>query len=254
VINEESKENDEGKDEGDEDGVQEDLENKELQMPDLGGEDNKGKGEAKKNAEEDEEHNILESKTNNEEWQKEIERVSSRLKIQAGGDTKEWRTHLEQAKTYSQKVKEFLPDARAKLEKTSDDLSKLMEKISGKEKVINKNFAHIIDEYKVHAENLKDVRQKSGQLNESYQKQQERLLEITEKLEEIQSTMNERGNTMTDTSPLVRIKKAIHSLRQEIQGLEIRVGVVSNTLLQAKLKEKAGNDNSKMSSKPERIS
>ena len=48
------------------------------------------------------EHNILESKTNAEEWQKECERASSRLKIQAGGDTKEWRTHLEQAKTYGE--------------------------------------------------------------------------------------------------------------------------------------------------------
>lgn len=63
-----------------------------------------------------------------------------------------------------------------------------MERISGKEKVINKNFAHIIDDYKVHAENLKEVRQKSSQLNENYQRQQERLLEITEKLEEIQVT------------------------------------------------------------------
>lgn len=61
-----------------------------------------------------------------------------------------------------------------------------MEKISGKEKVINKNFSHIVEDYKVHAENLREVRQKSGQLNENYQRQQERLLEITEKLEEIQ--------------------------------------------------------------------
>jgi predicted nuclease with TOPRIM domain len=79
-----------------------------------------------------------------------------------------------------------MPELRGKLEKTSDELSKLMEKISGKEKVINKNFAHIVDEYKVHAEKLKEVKQKSAQLNESYQKQQEMFMEITEKLEEVQ--------------------------------------------------------------------
>jgi len=44
----------------------------------------------------------MESKTTAEEWQKECERVSSRLKIQVTGDTKEWRTHLEQAKTYGE--------------------------------------------------------------------------------------------------------------------------------------------------------
>ena len=79
-----------------------------------------------------------------------------------------------------------MPEVRSKLEKTSDELTKLMEKISTKEKVINKNFTHFVDDYKVHAERLKEVRQKSGQLSESYQKQQETLLQITEKLDEIQ--------------------------------------------------------------------
>lgn len=79
-----------------------------------------------------------------------------------------------------------MPDVRVKLEKTSDELSKLMEKISGKEKVINKNFAHIVEEYKVHAEELKEVKQRSSQLSENYQKQQEVLQEITERLEKVQ--------------------------------------------------------------------
>ena len=162
-----------------------------------------------------------------------------------------------------QKVKEFLPEVRSKLEKTSDELTKLMEKISTKEKVINKNFTHFVDDYKVHAERLKEVRQKSGQLSESYQKQQETLLQITEKLDEIQvkrtrkneqNTMNEQGNKTTDTSPLMKIKKAIHSLRQEIQALEIRLGVVSNTLLQAKIKEKSGGELSKNQARADRVS
>lgn len=50
----------------------------------------------------DRDHNILESKTSPEEWQRECERVSTRLKVQMAGDTKEWRTHLEQAKKYGE--------------------------------------------------------------------------------------------------------------------------------------------------------
>ena len=65
--------------------------------------------------------------------------------------------------------------------------------------------------------------------------------------------MNEQGNTMTDTSPLVKLKKAIHSMRQEIQGIEIRLGVVSNTLLQAKIKEKTVSDNTKNPAKADRV-
>lgn len=44
----------------------------------------------------------MESKTSAEDWQRECERVGSRLKIQVTGDTKEWRTHLEQAKNYGE--------------------------------------------------------------------------------------------------------------------------------------------------------
>lgn len=53
-----------------------------------------------------------------------------------------------------------------------------------------------------------------------------------------------KGNETTDTSPLVQIRKAIHEIRQEIQSMEIRLGVVNNTLLQAKIREKSVGDNS----------
>ena len=51
----------------------------------------------------------MESKTSPEEWLKECERVAARLKVPAGGDTKEWRTHLEQAKRYSEVGLTFKP-------------------------------------------------------------------------------------------------------------------------------------------------
>eukprot|EP00826_Nyctotherus_ovalis_P034732 TRINITY_DN2915_c0_g1_i14.p4 TRINITY_DN2915_c0_g1~~TRINITY_DN2915_c0_g1_i14.p4 ORF type:complete len:146 (+),score=73.12 TRINITY_DN2915_c0_g1_i14:1000-1437(+) len=138
-----------------------------------------------------------------------------------------------------------MPEVRSKLEKTSDELSRLMEKISGKEKVINKNFAHIVEEYRGHAEELKEVKQRSTQLSENYQKQQEILLEITERLEDVQTKMNIKGNEKTDTSPLVKIRKAINDIRQEIQAMEIRLGVVNNTLLQAKIRERSNTDTTK---------
>lgn len=57
--------------------------------------------------------------------------------------------------------------------------------------------------------------------------------------------MNIKGNEKTDTSPLVKIRKAINDIRQEIQAMEIRLGVVNNTLLQAKIRDRSSGDNSK---------
>lgn len=39
--------------------------------------------------------------------------------------------------------------------------------------------------------------------------------------------MDERGNSMTDASPLVKIKQALKSLKSEISQMDLRIGVVS---------------------------
>jgi estrogen-related receptor beta like 1 len=171
-----------------------------------------------------------------EEWMKEVERVSAQLKMNQGGDIKEWRTHIEQAKKYAEKTQQCLPNVKIRLEKLSDDVSNALDRISKKELVINKNFNYLLGDYKAQAESNKELRANYNQLNESVQKQQQQLIEIKEKLEELQSKMNEQGSTMTDISPVMKIKKAIHTMKADINNLDIRIGVVSNTLLHLKMK------------------
>jgi hypothetical protein len=45
---------------------------------------------------------IIESSIKPDEWLRECERVTSKLKINMGADSKEWRTHLELTKKYSE--------------------------------------------------------------------------------------------------------------------------------------------------------
>jgi estrogen-related receptor beta like 1 len=40
----------------------------------------------------------------------------------------------------------------------------------------------------------------------------------------------------TDTSPLVDIKRSVQSIRDEVNAFELRIGVVSHTLMQSKLR------------------
>lgn len=47
---------------------------------------------------------------------------------------------------------------------------------------------------------------------------------------------------MTDASPLVQIKKALHKIKNEIKLMELRIGVVGHTLTRAKMRSKAGHD------------
>ena len=66
------------------------------------------------------------------------------MKIPAPNDAKEWRNHIEQIKTYEQQIKNIMPDARTKLEKMSDNLGKILEKISKRERGINVNMNELV--------------------------------------------------------------------------------------------------------------
>lgn len=53
-------------------------------------------------------------------------------------------------------------------------------------------------------------------------------------------------NNISDASPLQKIKKGITKIQKEIRGVDIRIGVVSNTLLQLKLKERTKDEKPKI--------
>ena len=64
------------------------------------------------------------------------------------------------------------------------------------------------------------------------------LANITDELELIKNEMEERGSSMTDGSPLVNIRKSLARMKSEIVGMDVRIGVIEHTLLQAGVKTK----------------
>ncbi|KAG7325656.1 hypothetical protein KOW79_010581 [Hemibagrus wyckioides] len=65
------------------------------------------------------------------------------------------------------------------------------------------------------------------------------IAEINEELEKVKQEMDEKGSSMSDGVPVVKIRQSLTKLKQEIQEMDVRLGVVEQTLLQAKLKEKS---------------
>lgn len=63
-------------------------------------------------------------------------------------------------------------------------------------------------------------------------------MEVNEKLTKTQSKIDDTGKSFSDNAPLQNIKKAITQVKNDIRNIDIRIGVVSNTLLQLKLKER----------------
>jgi hypothetical protein len=91
--------------------------------------------------------NILKSDIPLEEWKREVERVSSKLKIDYNNSNifnTEWRGHVENIKKHDVSISKSIPDCRAILENLSQDIDRSLEKISKKESFISKNFINIV--------------------------------------------------------------------------------------------------------------
>lgn len=84
------------------------------------------------------------------------------------------------------------------------------------------------------AETKEKYREASGGVTE-----RSRLLaQITDELEQIKQEMEERGSNLTDGAPLVKVKQAITKLQQELITMDVALGVVQGTMLQAQLRDR----------------
>ena len=56
----------------------------------------------------------------------------------------------------------------------------------------------------------------------------------------LRAQSDERGESMTDTGPLVRLKEAMKKIKKEIKEMDLRIGTVSHNLLHIKMAQSNG--------------
>lgn len=96
-------------------------------------------------------------------------------------------------------------------------------------------------DYKQVAVEMKDNTEEFNRLTSRVKELESELYDIDEKLEDIKKSEKKKDD-ISDTSPLLKIKKAITKVKNDIRAIDIRIGVVSNTILQNKLKERNKDD------------
>ncbi|CAE7946454.1 ift57, partial [Symbiodinium sp. KB8] len=182
--------------------------------------------------EEEHDHQVLQANVDPKEWLLEVERVSAKLKVVMPNDSKEWRTHLQQTKSYKQVIETQFPNSKVQLDKLTAQLSQAMERIKSKEAFINTQFDHRALDYRQQQEELQQVQQQYTELNEVVMNLQIELKNVGEELDLVKNEMDEKSSAATDTTPIVKMKDAFKRLRADTRQLEVRIGVVSHTLMQ----------------------
>lgn len=139
-------------------------------------------------------------------------------------------------------MQQSLPDVKSKVKQSADEVSRALEKIAKKEAMFKTRQVGMSGDYKTQAQQMKDNTDEYNRLTAHVQELESELYDIEEKLADIKKKMDANQDKISDTAPLLRIKKESQKLKNEIRSIDIRVGVISNTLLQLKLKERTKDD------------
>merc|ERR1712151_283127 len=138
------------------------------------------------------------------------------------GDSKEWRTHLQQTRGYKSVIETQFPGTKAQLDKLSKELSGNLDRIRSKEAFINTQFEHRALDFREQQEELNRVQTQYTELNEVVMNLQIELKNVAEELDVVKNDMEERSSTVTDTAPIVKMKDAFKKLRSDTRQLEVR--------------------------------
>lgn len=191
---------------------------------------------------------IMETNVDPVTWRAELERVTPKLnsssiststKVGMGASRGEWRSHLEQTRNAANVINKYLPSSKDTLNKLCTDLNETLELISSREKYINTSLKHLSGEYRSQADRQTELVTAVQNAQNRITSLTNELTGITDVLEDIKTAMEERGSSMTDTSPLIRIKAALANIRNEIKSLDLQIGVCGHVVMQNRISHKA---------------
>ena len=215
-----------------------DLINNEIDYGDEANEKNENKTTSNPQTTEkglDDGSGILFSNISPEEWQRELEKVSSRLKFDYGkinmNGTSEWREHIQQIKEGGEKFTTAIPDSRAVLENLSSEIDKSLDKIMKKEEQLSKNHENIISDYKERHKDRNEQLNEYQQLNEEVEEMRREVEDVNDKIAQANEKYDNLSKKISDTSKVGNTKQAILNLQNENISLDMKINILNHSIL-----------------------
>ena len=178
---------------------------------------------------------ILFSNISPEEWQRELEKVSSKLKFDYGrinmNGTSEWREHIQQIKEGGDKFTTAIPDSRAVLENLSSEIDKSLDKIMKKEEQLSKNHENIISDYKERHKDRNEQFNEYQQLNEQVDEMRREVEDVNDKIAQANEKYDNLSKKISDTSKVGNTKQAILNLQNENISLDMKINILNHSIL-----------------------
>ena len=178
---------------------------------------------------------ILFSNISPEDWQRELEKVSSKLKFDYArinmNGTSEWREHIQQIKEGGEKFTTAIPDSRAVLENLSSEIDKSLDKIMKKEEQLSKNHENIISDYKERHKDRNEQINEYQQLNEEVEEMRREVEDVNDKIAQANEKYDNLSKKISDTSKVGNTKQAILNLQNENISLDMKINILNHSIL-----------------------
>lgn len=189
-------------------------------------------------------YGMISTKIDPIEWKMEIERVSPALDIQFDEDGDEqncnfnWRRQINLALTENEIIFAEIERSNDVFERLSRESNRFLEMIEFKERTINDKFKHITDQYKMLCGKKDKFEEKRKDAMSSLDEINVEMASLSKKLSKMREKVDEKGNMMTDTSPLVQIKTTLKDIKAEIRDYDLQIGILEHNLVQRRLLSK----------------
>ena len=126
-----------------------------------------------------------------------------------------------------------------RLQNVARDIATVQQRLLAKEDAVLNDpggkYAESLRQYRDATDRLESLRTQHADLSPTVGRQNEELADLTDRLHATKKSTKDKGRRMTDTTPLIRIKTAIQTVREEMQDMDVRIGILGHLLLQSQL-------------------
>jgi estrogen-related receptor beta like 1 len=176
---------------------------------------------------------IMKSECDINEWKIEVERVLPQLRVKMINKSaeNEWRNHYNSVSVNHLNMKSLCEQTFTSIQTLLNELRLNDDKINSREKYLKQQLEHILEEWIAIRLRVIKMRDEYSSVSSGVVLKSSQLAELSQLIETMKQDMELFSNKMTDSSPLIVAKRAKDNLKQELNSIELRIGVAIQTLI-----------------------
>ncbi|KAL0224300.1 hypothetical protein P9112_003690 [Eukaryota sp. TZLM1-RC] len=165
------------------------------------------------------------------EWKAEVERVLPRLQLSGLNDNVDFNARISVLAGIVTKCLSIRDSMLPYLFSYGQQTQQILEKITSREAFVHDQMQHLVEEYSAAKKELESIQFELAEKTKIKSEKLGVMTSVGRQLEEIKEATDRRGAEISNTEPLVELRKDKQSLVENTKNLTLRLAVTEQTLL-----------------------